>query len=72
MMICNNKDGMPDCCGECFDTGVCQSKGKCPDSLVVTELLVKTLMVESGRYDKMMNKFREMAEAFRELEEAKI
>ena len=69
MRICNNKDGMPDCCGGCYDGGICHSQCKCEDSLVVNEELVKMLMAESGRHDKMMEKFREMAKAFRELDE---
>lgn len=34
MRICNNTDGLPECGGECYDGGLCQSKHKCIDSLV--------------------------------------
>ena len=61
MRICNNTDGLPECCGKCYDNGLCQSKYKCEDSLVVNENLVKTLMNESGRNPKMIAKFREKA-----------
>lgn len=61
MRICNNTDGLPECCGECYDNGLCQSKHKCVDSLVVNESLVKTLMNESGRHTKMIANFREKA-----------
>lgn len=59
MRICNNTDGLPECGGECYDGGLCQSKHKCIDSLVVNESLVKTLMNESGRNPKMIANFRE-------------
>ena len=68
MRICNNKDGLPDCCGGCYDNGLCTSKCKCVDSLVVNEQLVKTLMNESGRNQTMMDNFKERAKALRELE----
>ena len=68
MRICNNKDGLPDCCGGCYDNGLCTSKCKCVDSLVVNEQLVKTLMNESGRNQTIMNNFKEKAKALRELE----
>ena len=55
MRICNNADGMPECCG------LCQSKHKCVDSLAVNESLVKTLMNESGRNPRMIANFREKA-----------
>lgn len=61
MRICNNTDGFPECCGECYDNGLCQSKHKCEDSLVVNENLVKTLMNESDRNPKMIANFREKA-----------
>lgn len=61
MRICNNTDGMPECGGECYDNGLCQSKHKCVDSLVVNESLVKTLMNESDRNPKMIANFREKA-----------
>ena len=61
MRICNNTDGLPECSGECYDNGLCQSKHKCEDSLVVNENLVKTLMNESGRNPKMIANFREKA-----------
>ena len=28
MRICNNTDGLPECCGECYDNGLCQGKQK--------------------------------------------
>ena len=68
MRICNNKDGLPDCCGGCYDNGLCTSKCKCVDSLVVNEQLVKTLMNESGRNQTMMDNFKEKAKTLRELE----
>lgn len=67
MRICNNTDGLPDCSGGCYDNGLCTSKCKCEDSLVVNEQIVKLLMTESGRHKKMMNKFREKANLLREL-----
>jgi len=63
MRICNNKDGFPDCCGGCYKDGICISKCKCEDSISVNEDLIKQLMIESGRHNKMMNKFKEILEA---------
>ena len=60
MRICNNKDGFPDCCGGCYKDGICISKCKCEDSISVNEDLIKQLMIESGRHNKMMNKFKEI------------
>ena len=67
MRICNNKDGLPDCCGDCYDNGLCTSQCKCEDSLAVNEQLVKILMTESGRHKAMMDNFREKAKFLREL-----
>ena len=67
MRICNNKDGLPDCCGGCYDNGLCTSKCKCVDSLVVNEQLVKTLMIESGRHKAIIDNFKEKEKALREL-----
>jgi hypothetical protein len=58
MRICNNTNGLPDCYGGCFKDGLCISKCRCEDSLVVNEELIKTLMKESGRYNKIINKWR--------------
>lgn len=67
MRICNNKDGMPDCCGGCYQGGLCMSKCKCEDSLTVNEELVKQLMIESGRHKRIITKWKEMSEALRGL-----
>lgn len=32
MRICNNKSGLMDCSGGCYDSGLCLSKCKCEDS----------------------------------------
>jgi hypothetical protein len=60
MRICNNKDGLPDCCGGCYKDGLCLSKCKCEDSLTVNEQLIKQLMYESGRHERIINKFKQM------------
>lgn len=53
MRICNNSDGMMDCCGKCYDDGICTNRFKCSESLVVNEKIVKELMKESGRHEKI-------------------
>lgn len=50
MRICNNKDGLPDCYGGCYDSGLCTSKCECENSLIVDENLIKLLMKESRRH----------------------
>lgn len=64
LRICNNRDGLPDCCGGCFKDGLCISKVKCQDSIVVNENLIKQLMIESGRYNEIITKCKQMSEAF--------
>lgn len=54
MRICNNINQISLCGGECWDNGICQSKEKCEDSLVVNETLVKQLLAESGRRERMI------------------
>jgi hypothetical protein len=65
--ICNNKDGFPDCCGSCYKDGLCISKCKCEDSLTVNEELIKQLMSESGRHERMISKFKQVSENMRGL-----
>lgn len=68
MRICNNKDGMPDCCGRCYDNGLCLNKYKCEDSIAVNEKLIKQLMDESGRNKEIMDRFIEMVKIFKEFD----
>jgi len=65
LRICNNKDGMPNCSGVCYNYGLCMSKCKCEDSLTVNEELIQQLMLESGRHKRIINIWREMSDVMR-------
>ena len=68
MRICNNKSGLMDCSGGCYDSGVCISKYKCEDSLVVNEKIVKQLMAESGRSGEIIARCQNITKKMQELE----
>ena len=69
MRICNNKSGLMDCGGGCYVGGVCMSKCKCEDSLVVNEKIVKQLMDESGRNGEIIARCKDITEKMHELDE---
>lgn len=69
MRICNNKSGLMDCGGGCYVGGVCISKCKCEDSLVVNEEIVKQLMIESGRSGEIIKRCKNITKKMQELEE---
>lgn len=69
MRICDNKSGLMDCGGGCYDGGVCRSQCKCEDSLVVNEKTVKQLMDESGRNGEIIARCKDITEKMHELDE---
>lgn len=69
MRICNNKSGLMDCSGGCYDSGLCLSKCKCEDSLTVNENMIKQLMDESGRNGEIIARCKDMTEKMHELDE---
>lgn len=49
MKICNNKNGFLDCYGGCYKDGLCVSKCKCKDALIVSETVAKKFMSQKKR-----------------------
>lgn len=69
MRICDNKSGLMDCGGGCYDGGLCLSKCKCEDSLTVNGNMVKRLMAESGRNGEIIARCQNITKKMQELEE---
>lgn len=69
MRICNNKSGLMDCSGGCYDSGLCLSKCKCEDSLTVNENMIKQLMDENGRNGEIIARCKDITEKIHELDE---